>query len=64
MESADMSVPSTDADNVGSAPACLDGEAFGAAIERVAAAVTGRELREMQNDDGGVLGAIGEYVGR
>ena len=64
LETADMSVPSTDADNVGSAPACLDGEAFGAAIERVAAAVTGRELREMQNDDGGVLGAVGEYVGR
>jgi cellulose biosynthesis protein BcsQ len=64
LETADIAIPSTGADSVGSAPACLGEEAFGAAIERVAAAVTGRELREVTDDDRGVLGAIGEYVGR
>ena len=64
LETADVGVPATDADGVTAAPACLDGGEFGAAIERVAAAVTGRELRETGGDDGGLLGAVGEYVGR
>ena len=64
LETADVGVPVTDADGVAAAPACLDGGEFGAAIERVAAAVTGRELRETGGDDGGLLGTVGEYVGR
>ncbi|MBB6646945.1 AAA family ATPase [Halobellus ruber] len=63
LETADIAVPATDADDVASAPACLGGGSFGAAIERVAAAVTGQELRK-PDDDGGLLGAVGEYVGR
>ena len=64
LETADVGVPATDADGVAAAPACLDGGDFGAAIERVAAAVTGRELRETGGDDGGLLGTVGEFVGR
>jgi cellulose biosynthesis protein BcsQ len=64
LETADVGVPATDADGVAAAPACLDGGEFGAAIERVAAAVTGRELRETGGDDGGLLGAVGGYVRR
>ena len=63
LETADIAVPATDADGVASAPACLDGDAFGTAIRQVAAAVTGQELRETDDDDG-LLGTVGEYVGR
>jgi len=64
LETADIAVPATDADGVASAPACLDGDRFGAAIDRVAAAVTGQRLQETEADDGGLLGTVGEYVGR
>jgi len=64
LETADIAVPAADADGVASAPTCLDGDAFGTAIQRVAAAVTGQELRETEGDDSGLLGSVGEYVGR
>jgi len=64
LETADVTIPATDADDVASAPACLTGGDFGAAIERVAAAVTGQELRETGDEDDGLLGTVGEYVGR
>ena len=64
LETADIAVPATDGDGVASAPACLDDDAFAAAIERVAAAVTGQELRETEGDDSGLLGTVGGYVGR
>lgn len=64
LETADVAVPTTDAPDAESAPACLGDDAFGAAIERVAAAVTGRELRGTEGDDVGLLGTVGEYVGR
>jgi septum site-determining protein MinD len=64
LETADITIPATDADGAESAPTCLDGDAFGAGIERVAAAVTGQELREAEGDDTGLLGTVGEYVGR
>ena len=63
LETADIAVPEPDADGAGSAPACLGGGAFGAAIERVAAAVTGRTLAAGE-DDSGLLETVGEYVGR
>jgi cellulose biosynthesis protein BcsQ len=64
LATADVAVPATDAEEAESAPACLDGSEFGAAIERVAAAVTGQELQDTEGDDEGLLGAVGEYVGR
>jgi septum site-determining protein MinD len=64
LETADIAVPATDAEGIESAPACPDGDAFGDAIERVAAAVTGQELRETEEDGGGLLGTVGEYVSR
>ncbi|GGJ08546.1 hypothetical protein GCM10008995_17960 [Halobellus salinus] len=63
LETADIAVPATDAEETASAPACLGGDAFGTAIERVAAGVTGQELRDLDGDDG-LLGAVGEYVSR
>jgi cellulose biosynthesis protein BcsQ len=63
LETADMVVPATDATDIESAPACLGDGGFAAGIERVAAAVTGREV-DAEADADGLLGAVGEYVGR
>jgi len=64
LETADVAVPTTDAAGVESVPACLGETPFGTAIERVAAAVTGQELTGTPREDSGLLGAVGEYVGR
>lgn len=64
LETADVTLPDADAAGVESAPVCLDETPFGAAIERVAAAVTGQELSGTTGEDSGLLGAVGEYVGR
>jgi len=63
LETADMVVPATGATDIESAPACFDDDAFGAGIERVAAAVTGGNV-DADADADGLLGAVGEYVGR
>jgi MinD-like ATPase involved in chromosome partitioning or flagellar assembly len=65
LETADVAIPETDAGDERDAPACLcEGGEFAAAIERVAAAVTGREITAEVDSDRGLLGAVGEYVGR
>ena len=63
LETADMTIPATDAADIESAPACFGDDGFAVGIERVAAAVTGREV-DVGAETGGVLGAVGEYVGR
>ena len=63
LETADIAVPTTDDTDIESAPACFDDDAFAAGIERVAAAVTGREV-DAEVDADGLLGTVGEYVGR
>jgi cellulose biosynthesis protein BcsQ len=65
LETADVSVPGTEATAVDAAPACLGGDdAFARAIQRVAAAVTEEELAEPEAGGGGLLGSVGELVGR
>lgn len=64
LETADMAVPATDATGVGAAPACFGDGAFAAGIDRVAAAVTERAVVDADPDGDGLLGTVGEYVGR
>ncbi|SDX79114.1 AAA family ATPase [Halobellus clavatus] len=62
IETADVEIPTAAQADV-SRPTGGEAEgAFGEAIDRVAAAVTGAELAPA--DDGGVLRTVGEYVGR
>ncbi|WP_049986682.1 AAA family ATPase [Halobellus rufus] len=63
-ETADVSIPETDATSVASAPTCLDGgDAFTEGIARVAAAVTGRSI-EPSGERGGLLDSVGGLIGR
>jgi len=63
LETADVSIPSTDATGVSSAPVCLDGDsAFAAGVARVAAAVTGQAIET--DESGGLLGSVGGLIGR
>ncbi|MFD1598666.1 AAA family ATPase [Halobellus rarus] len=65
LETADVSVPATEATAADAAPACLgDEDAFAAAIGRIAAALTGEELRGSDEDGDGLLGSVGGLVGR
>ncbi|WP_336024233.1 AAA family ATPase [Halobellus salinisoli] len=64
LETADISIPKTDATAVASAPACLDRDsAFAGGVARVAAAVTGREI-EASGESEGLLGSVGGLIGR
>ncbi|WP_144905036.1 AAA family ATPase [Halobellus captivus] len=65
LQTADVSVPETEASAVGSAPACLgDDDAFAREVARVAAAVAGEELSSSEGDDSGLLGSVGGLIGR
>lgn len=63
LETADMTIPVTDAADIESAPACFGDDEFATGIERVAAAVTGREV-DAGADADGLLRTVGEYVSR
>jgi hypothetical protein len=64
LETADVSIPRTDATATDSAPACLGDDAFARAIQRVAAAVVGKELSEPETGGDGLFGSVGGLVGR
>jgi len=65
LETADVSIPDAGSLDVQTAPRVPNEDsAFAAAIERVAAAVTGRELTDTETEQNGLLGTVGEYVGR
>ncbi|MFB6092756.1 MAG: AAA family ATPase [Haloquadratum sp.] len=63
LETADVAVPDGDAGDPRNAPSSpTDDGAFAAAIERVAAAVTGRDLTDADDEATSLLDRVGEYV--
>jgi cellulose biosynthesis protein BcsQ len=65
LATADVSIPAVETTAPGAAPTCLgDDGAFAAAIERVAAAVTGQPIEPTEDGEGGLLGSVGELVSR
>jgi cellulose biosynthesis protein BcsQ len=65
LETADVSIPDAGSLDVQNVPrAANEDSAFTAAVERVAAAVTGREITGVDTEQDGFFGTVGEYVSR
>ena len=64
LATADVAIPATDVTDERNAPTVPDDGEFAAAIERVAAAVTSRDLGGQEASAGGLLDTVGDYVGR
>ncbi|RLM56585.1 ParA family protein [Halobellus sp. Atlit-31R] len=64
LETADVGVPAAASPDVQTPTVLEEDGRFATAIERVAAAVTGRETVTAETASDGLLDAVGEYVGR